>query len=72
MERSLLIKENLKLKNQIEILTEALAQMRATAEALAHINTYTMERMNSPLKLIVERNQTTKGAGHGNASEDEG
>ena len=52
MERHLLLKENLKLKKEIEVLTEALAQMRATAEALAHINTYTMERMNSPLKLI--------------------
>ncbi len=52
MERSLLIKENLKLKNQIEILTEALEHWKATAEALAHINTYTCEQMNSPLKLI--------------------
>jgi len=52
MERSLLIKENLKLKNQIEILTEALEHWKATAEALAHINTYTCEQMNSPLKLV--------------------
>ena len=52
MERNLLIKENLKLKREIEVLSEALAQMRATAEALAHINTYTCEQMNSPLKLI--------------------
>jgi len=52
MERSLLIRENAKLKRENDVLRAEVEEWKQKAEEIAHINTYTCEQMNSPLKLI--------------------
>lgn len=52
MERGRLIQENVRLKRENEELRADRDRWKGIAAEIAHINTYTCERMNSPLTLL--------------------